>query len=490
MTLMAMIRGGCGALPSNLLLAVAAGSAAAPADDKLETTTTQVNNLTSALRAKGVHGFVYNSSAAEQDESGHYNWCNMPHVRPREYIRAHPDFDLQYVEVIHRHHKRTPYASNAFPVESHHWDCDDVHLHLYGQPLQGNAAAAPVFQQGYTSTTNPFVPSGWIGSCKFPQITAGGLDDSWQHGADLYAVYHHLLGFLPARNADYKSAVTYRVTNNEITSQVAAMVINGMWSTTDPFPLLVQAPRVDSLEPQYACEAADSLFAAIKSRSNPEWEQHLDLSGGLFRKLDDISSVPSNDEAFHASFDHYYDNLSARQCHAISLPCKLPHGGNNTICVSQEAANAVYRMGHWEYSQIYRDHPSSLPASVAAFGVWISELTSHLRDVMSGKSRTIYFHNVAHDGSVSRLLSILQIDEMTWPGLGAEVVFELYQQKAPMPNSGPTGYYIRVLYGGKVFKSSQPILGRLDMLPVEVLLDYLDGLVGKEASLIKTKCRR
>lgn len=37
----------------------------------------------------------------------------MPHVRSEEYQvpRGH---DLVYVEVIQRHHKRTPYASNTF----------------------------------------------------------------------------------------------------------------------------------------------------------------------------------------------------------------------------------------------------------------------------------------------------------------------------------------------------------------------------------------
>lgn len=328
---------------------------------------------------------------------------------------------------------------------------------------------------------------------------------------------------------------------------------------------------MDSLEPQYSCSSADALFNTIKSNSNPAWQKHLEASGDLFGALDDISGVPSNDGGFHASFDHYYDNLSARQCHDKPLPCKLIGGRNSTACVSQDLADAVYRMGIWEYSQIYRDRSSSLPASVSSLGVWVGELTAHLRDVMAGLSKTIYFHNVAHDGSVSRLLSILQIEQMVWPGMGSEVVFELYKQKNQVPNphqtspvvapdchqdnclrhmirhftsastfcqsltaaaptatqpapsechgqgrlssacsclahpttvettasptpsnsppSSPSGYYIRVLFGGTVLKSSNPSLGRMNMLPVEVLLDYLEGLVGKGGSLIKSKCQ-
>ncbi|KAG5982968.1 hypothetical protein E4U55_001020 [Claviceps digitariae] len=479
----------------------------------------QVNDLGTAVSSKGVYGFIYNSSDTPDAEYGRYNWCNMPHVRPREYVRPDEEFELQYVELIHRHHKRTPYASNAFPVESYQWNCDDTHLFLYGKPLQGNQSA-PVFRQGYTSPSNPFVPSGWIGSCSFPQITAGGLQDSWQHGADLYAVYHGLLGFLPERHEDYRSVVRYRVTNNIITSQVAGMAVG-----------------VDSLEPQYVCTTANSLFNSIKSNNSSDWKKHLESTESLFHDLDDISGVPPDDGGFHASFDHYYDNLSARQCHDRPLPCKLIHGQNSTSCVTQDLADFVYRMGNWEYSHIYRDHPSSLSASSLSLGVWIAELTKHLRDVMDGKSEVLYFHNIAHDGSIARLLSILQIDEMVWPGMGSEVVFELYRRKSstpkamkpsttvsrpakcpdedrtssdpvclssltnadaipttrknasPTPASGSSGFYVRVLFCGKVLKSSNPSLGSIDMLPIEMLLDYLDGLVGEEGNLVKSKCQ-
>jgi acid phosphatase len=462
---------------------------------------------------------------------------------------------------IHRHHKRTPYASNAFPVEPYQWNCDDQGLFYYGQPFTGGRKPAASYWQGVISPINPFVPSGWIGTCQFPQITATGLDDSWHHGADLYEVYHDLLRLLPARHEDWRSKVAYRVTNNVITSQVAGMVINGMWGTTDSVPLLIQASGIDSLEPQYSCPAASKAFNQIKSSSNHPWAEHLTAAAPLYSTLDDISGVPTDDSGFHASLDHYYDNLSARQCHAKPLPCKLVDGKNTTTCVTQDLADEVYRFGHWEYSQIYRDAPGSLAASAASLGVWIAELAAHLRAVVNGDRSIVYFHNVAHDGSVSRLLSVLQIDEMVWPGMGSEVVFELWKKKAPTPAdchhdnclrqmlqqtvsasafcpgftaappvqtavpawlgncdgdraavssacscivtptptataSVPTGtagarssgYHVRVLFGGKVLKSSNPSLGKMDMLPVETLLAYFDGLVGEGASLIKAKC--
>lgn len=38
----------------------------------------------------------------------------MPHVRKSEYKPPACEYSLKYVEVIQRHHKRTPYASNTF----------------------------------------------------------------------------------------------------------------------------------------------------------------------------------------------------------------------------------------------------------------------------------------------------------------------------------------------------------------------------------------
>lgn len=358
-------------------------------------------------------------------------------------------------------------------------------------------------------------------------------------------MYGDLLGFLPARGAQqqeeadeeeeaWRSQVKYRVTNNVITSEVAGMVINGMWGTTASAPLLIQPEGVDSLEPDYTCASAAARFDDVESAdgNNTAWAAHLAAARGLYATLDGISGVAPDDDGFHASFDHYYDNLSARQCHGRPLPCKVVGVVNTTTttsnpgdgdgdgdgddegqyvtdpgdCVTQEVADEVYRLGHWEYSQIYRDAGAeSLAASVGSFGVWVAELAAHLRGAVgddgttttttgnnennssssstSTSTRTLWFHNVAHDGSVSRLLGILQVDVMVWPGMGSEVVFELWKKKDTTTttttgggsSSGESGsgsgqYFVRVLWGGKVLRSSNPSLGTMDMLPVETLL--------------------
>jgi hypothetical protein len=440
----------------------------------------QINSLSSAINGTGTYGFIFDSSQGPSDGC---NWCNMPHVNPKTYPQVKDSsYKLEYVEVIQRHHKRTPYASNTFPVESYPWYCDDEGLFYAGKPLNpsGNPSAN-TYWSVYSSLSNPLAPQGFIGTCQFPQITRGGLDDSHQHGVDLKSVYHDMLSFLPA---EYEAkAVTYRVTNNVITSQVASMLIAGMYPSraNQTTPLLIQADSIDSLEPSYSCPSSTSLFGSYGSgSSSPAWLAHINAASSLFARLDSLSGISPTDKGWHASFDHYYDNLSARLCHAKPLPCNVNDASD---CVAMAQAEEVFRLGHYEYSFIYRDAPQCLQASTSGYGIWIAELAQNLRDAASRNATgPIYRHNVAHDGSISRLLSILQISQMVWPGMGSEVVFELYSKK----NSHC--HFLRVLWGGQVLQSSHPAFGAMDMVSLETVLAYFDGLVGVGAEKVPGLC--
>ncbi|KAI9686576.1 MAG: hypothetical protein M1822_003587 [Bathelium mastoideum] len=452
--------------------------------------TTQINDLTTVINGTGVYGFIFNSSTdAAGTPYGTYNWCNMPHVRPREYPKVDSSYKLEYVEVIHRHHKRTPYAANTFPVESYSWSCSDEGLFYYGQPIPAdNLTAVSSYWSVFDSNSNPFVVQGFNGTCQFPQITAGGLSDSYQHGADLKSVYGDMLGFIPS-NYD-NNTVSYRVTNNVITSQVAGEVVAamhpGQTGSRIVTPLLIQPDSIDSLEPAYSCPRASSITGAYGPGStSPGWLAHLNASAPLFSALDALSGVNPTASDWHVSWDHYFDNLSSRLCHDKPLPCNI---SNPSLCVTQHQANEVFRLGEYEYSYIYRDDPMSLPASTASYGVYVAELATNLRGAMGegsgsyGGSGLKYRHNIAHDGSISPLLSILQIDVMVWPGMGAEVVFELYRKG--------NDHYLRVLWGGQVLRSNNPSLGYMNMVPAQTFLSYIDGLVGQGARKVPALCNR
>lgn len=409
------------------------------------------------------------------------NWC----MWKCEY-HHHPISTLSVYNYnsIHRHHKRTPYASNTFPKESYSWECSNQGLFYYGEPLQQNGnTSASTYWSVYTNPINPFAQPGFNGTCQFPQITRQGLDDSWQHGADLYGVYHDLVGFLPD---NLNNKVSYRVSNNVITSQVAGMLIQAMYAPASNVPLNIQPDGTDSLEPSYPCPAASSLYSTYGVGStSANWTAHLNATKPLFKALDAVSGVPISSSEWHDWFDHYYDNLSARQCHAKPLPCNI---SNPDLCVSQELADSVYRLGQYEYSFIYRDSPQSLQASVASYGVFMAELADNIRSAVGGQSLILYRHNIAHDGSLARLLSILQVEQMVWVGMGSEVVFEIYKDGV----AADCNFYIRILWGGRALRSSNPSLvtkaGTVDMLHLDVFLAYVDGLVGYRADKVVGLC--
>lgn len=70
---------------------------------------TDLNNLTSVLAGEGVYGFIFNTSDTPDEVYGTYNWCNMPHVRSKEYVKASDEYELQYVEIVsHPPHVHAP----------------------------------------------------------------------------------------------------------------------------------------------------------------------------------------------------------------------------------------------------------------------------------------------------------------------------------------------------------------------------------------------
>lgn len=61
---------------------------------------TWINNLREVLNGTGTNGFGFGGSQLPIGTPyGTYNWCNMPHVRPQEYLKASKEYELRYVEV-------------------------------------------------------------------------------------------------------------------------------------------------------------------------------------------------------------------------------------------------------------------------------------------------------------------------------------------------------------------------------------------------------
>ncbi|WWC99904.1 hypothetical protein V866_006813 [Kwoniella sp. B9012] len=430
--------------------------------------------LEQVLNGTGAPG-NYWSSTTPDEEYGSYNCTfhptslTMPHVRKTEYQVPDKEYELQYVEVIQRHHKRTPYASNTFFKEDTTWDCSKEGPYHHAKNENPENTSGVVWQR-QTGSQNPFEATlgpGFVGStCEFPSITSEGIDDAMIHGQDIQGVYGDLLGFLPESHEKDKYA--FRVTSNVITSQTLGGFGRGLYPDLEEHTGLIQDDSYDSLKPGVPCDLRDTINSQITDLSG-EWGIHLNLTSDLRERFNNVSGIEPDDTAgWKTSWDHPYDNLSAKQCHGKPLPCST---NNTAICIQQEGANTIYRLGNYEYAYRWRMHENSTYYSAITMGAWFVELQDHFKGKMDGSNPVKYFHNFAHDGSVAPVLGLLQHDEPVWPGMGSEVVFELYRKAEE--------YFVRVLFSGQPLKSSTPF-GVMDMVPWEDFQGYLKETIPED----------
>lgn len=313
-----------------------------------------------------------------------YNYCNMPRANKRSYQNVTSEYKLAYVEVIHRHQKRTPYSSNMLPGD--------------------------VKEEGV----------------RYPQITAGGKVDSKQHGLDLFQLYHDELGFLPDEYDE--ELVQWRITNNNITQQVFDSLITGMYPNDN---ITAELREVDNLEPNLDCHQADDLKKAI--RSTPMWYDETNMT--IYDELATQDGINATSHpGFYGSIDHFFDNLSTKTC------------AGDMINVTNSQFETVMKLGHWEYDYTFYSNLNATDYGIYKYGNFTTELASHFQEVISGERKVIYQHNIAHDGSISALTALLSkyldLGFFQWPGMGAEYIFELYHQESN------DSYHLRILYSG------------------------------------------
>ncbi|ORY77316.1 histidine phosphatase superfamily [Protomyces lactucae-debilis] len=405
--------------------------------------------LAHVLDSKGTFGGIYTAPAGRSIGKGTsfvYNYCSMPHVSPETYslpeaIRNRSvDARLVLVQVIQRHHKRTPYniPDAGEPVD---WHCDDISLFGDGDTNDGHAAH--IYQQTYTSPLNPW--SAQVrGTCQFPQLTAGGLQDALQHGRDLSAVYKQRLGLSkpPARGDLDQQDAFFRYSRAALTQATASGVLGGFYgsSPVSEIPLYAQNNLVDSLDGGYPCPAVSRLRDEMEA--SDAWQAHLTQTATLRQRLEAV--LQTNAGRWQTDFDHYADYFQGKTCHGQPLPC---HAQNASLCVSQEDVDSVFRLGDWEWDYTWRTSSTARQHITAARGVLIAELLGLLERKKAGETQIRYAHVFAHDGDLGPLLGSLGVPSVRWPGMGAEIVFELYETTAGV-------FMVRVLYGGQPIEST------------------------------------
>ena len=235
-------------------------------------------------------------------------------------------FRLKYIEVIQRHHKRTPYNTNTFFKEVFRWTVRTQNQSIMEKVLLALLAwlaTQPLFSGLRILTQTTLLPalldrdslvaskfSNCVDenhfkfqsrSCAFPQITAEGIDDSFTHGSDIRSGYASRLGLSTKIDT---TTFKVRVTDNQITSQVAGGLLRGLFPNSSQIAALIQInDAFDSLQPTYSCSSASSLFTQYTTDSS-NWTEHLTDAQSLYASLDKVSGIATHDSAgWHTSFD-------------------------------------------------------------------------------------------------------------------------------------------------------------------------------------------
>ncbi|KAF7424379.1 hypothetical protein PC9H_009686 [Pleurotus ostreatus] len=378
-----------------------------------------------------------------------YNYCNAPHVNAAHYSSP-KNAKLEYVNVVIRHHKRTP--DNLYPQESQlnppsGWDCTDFHQLMFPQ------GGGQVDRQTSNPTWHPFARKIWNGTCDQGQLTRQGFEDAIKHGRDFWNLYHQKLHFLSSVN---EHDVVIRTSTEPRTQHVASGLLFGMDPSTagKVFPIHTQPSPIDSLPPRYSCPRADRIRSAYQSV--PAWSDHIHANQDLQDKLDATLGTPGlSDWSFW--YDHFFDTFTSRTCGGHTLPCNA-----TGVCVAEADARRVFAIGDFEYNYIWNAAENSTTYNQLTFGVFFQELLQNFQQFKSGAETHKLVFFVGHDGSMIRLASGLgfgKIKPLRWPALGSEIVMEVWRtsQKAR---------FVRVLHEGT------PVDG-LEWLPLDAFISLL-----------------
>ncbi|EMD35002.1 hypothetical protein CERSUDRAFT_157771 [Gelatoporia subvermispora B] len=400
---------------------------------------------------------VYDSSTTPTNLPWNtYNYCNAPHLNAEHYSKPDnvTDPKLVFLNVVMRHHKRTP--DNLYPNENElnaiPWNCTNFHQFSYG------GGSAQIYHETFSPPWHPFLSQMWNGTCDEGQLTEEGLQDAIKHGKDFWSVYAHELGFLDSVNT---KDIFVRTSTETRTFQTAGGMLVGMdpGMATKTFPVVTQPSPIDSIPPDYSCPKADDIRDAFQPV--PAWNNHLEENMDLQNSLTALTGTTGM-TAWTSWYDHFFDTFTSRTCHGHPLPCN-----SSGACVSEDQAAQVFAIGDFEYNYIWNAAVNASAYTQLSFGVFFMELVHNFKAFRSGSETRKLILYVAHDGSMIRLASGLglgKVAPLRWPALGSEISMEVGQY-AP-----DNSHFVRVIHEGT------PVPG-FEWIPLDSFIDNLDEQV-------------
>ena len=298
------------------------------------------------------------------------------------------------------------------------YNCVNVHVATGSTTANSSLISIPMYTETYTDPKNP-MKRNVNGTCQYPQLTLGGVLDGYRHGRDLWAVYGEQMKLLPQSPDSDK--VWFRASSSPLTHASASAVLRGIWPDFEgSLPLHQQPVGSDSVDQGFPCPSRSRLLSNIQSTD--EWNWHLAGTQGLRDRLAALFDADNTD--WMSTFDHFADNFQARLCNGYRLPCKINHPSE---CVTEDQAYQVFRAGDWEWNYWWhRSQNSSTRYIQVTEGLFLKEITARFEAIANGTLDRVYSHTFIHDGDLGPILGALGIRQLRWPGMGANIAFEIW----------------------------------------------------------------
>ncbi|KAJ3042352.1 hypothetical protein HDV00_007486 [Rhizophlyctis rosea] len=309
----------------------------------------------------------------------------------------------------------------------------------------------------------PYADGFWKGNCTYAQLTERGAEQMWALGKSLAREYGEFL------EGDLKD-IHARTTDNSRTIQSISHLLHALkthlppsntsTSTTNPFPLHMHQPNLETMHPDpQVCPALSTLFPPPLGR-DLEWDKHQLKSLHLRMALDRIFGWTSFRDNYRA-FDQFWDVVAARACHGMDMPCarETTSCGNEATkhcdldkCLTPAMFTQIQQLSQWEFERLYFHGPLSERYNNLAIGGFLPDLLHPFKyyptnQINPPPKLSLYS---AHDSTLGSLLAILgppmTTEQRLWPPYASNLVMEIWK-------GGEGHYVVRVRYDGKVLRS-------------------------------------
>lgn len=396
------------------------------------------------------------------------NYCQADSLHHQTYTRNNAHSRLTTLILI-RHGDRAPHR--VLPHDDATWDCSTVETTIFNWKESQTQSVPMQKTHGTTLAASPFVDAHfWKGKDKCPPmaLTSKGAQQLYELGKTLGEIYRI--------KSDLDIAI--RSTDTSRTLQSAHAFIKGFFesnqiSKTLPIPIETVPFEWDHVlpNPKY-CPRVSQLLDDIDNKHHVDyaWAAHQSAQDALAKRLDSILDPKQTWRTKKMGVFDYFDILTARTCHNMSLPCSKEYPD---LCVTNAMRNRALDFQGFVVKYWFRLGALSKEMNRIGVGMFMGQLTDILIKAVSQKVLPFYLFSV-HDFTLAPILGLLEADisQMGTPPFASNLIIELWDT-----NSSEHEKYVRIYFNG------HPVITdwcNFEYCPLDVFVNHVSEYVPED----------